>query len=123
MGAQLCFVCNRFYLTHVDSALCPHDPLQILSLRTAAPDLTPNAPVPDEVNRPAHYTFGKFEVVDVLEDWFSHDPLLWQVGKYIARSAHKGHQLTDLRKAGWYLARRIAQLEPKGGRNEGSNEV
>jgi len=34
----------------------------------------------DPVNHPAHYTFGKFEVIDVLEDFFSTDPLLWQVG-------------------------------------------
>ncbi|GMO55560.1 MAG: hypothetical protein Ta2A_00510 [Treponemataceae bacterium] len=65
------------------------------------------------VNHPAHYTFGKFEVIDVLEDWFPTDPLLWQVGKYIARAGHKGATLQDLEKASWYLARRIAK--EKGG--------
>jgi hypothetical protein len=39
----------------------------------------------DPVNHPAHYTFGKLEVIDILEDWFPADPLLWQVGnRYFA---------------------------------------
>jgi len=61
----------------------------------------------DPVNHPAHYTFGKFEVIDVLEDFFPTDPLLWQVGKYIARAGRKGSALQDLKKAAWYLQRRI----------------
>lgn len=61
----------------------------------------------DTVNHPKHYTFGKYEVFDVLMDWFSADPLLWQVGKYIARAGHKGAALEDLQKAAWYLERRI----------------
>lgn len=65
----------------------------------------------DTVNHPAHYTFGKFEVIDVLEEWFPTNPLLWQVGKYIARADHKGNRLTDLKKAQWYLQREIDRLE------------
>jgi hypothetical protein len=59
------------------------------------------------VEHPKHYTFGKYEVFDVLMDWFPADPLLWQVGKYIARARHKGAALEDLRKAAWYLNKRI----------------
>jgi len=47
----------------------------------------------DPINSPAHYTFGKIEVIDVLEEWFPADPLLWQVGKYIARAGRKGRRL------------------------------
>ena len=65
----------------------------------------------DPVNFPSHYTFGQYEVIDVLEDWFPADPLLWQVGKYIARAGHKGNMLEDLKKAAWYLNRRIEQAE------------
>lgn len=65
----------------------------------------------DSVYHPAHYTFGQYEVLDVLMDWFPEDPLLWQVGKYIARAAHKGHELEDLKKAQFYLSKRIALLE------------
>lgn len=59
------------------------------------------------VSHPSHYTFGKYEVIDVLEDWFPTDPLLWQVGKYIARATHKGTEQQDLEKAMQYLQRRI----------------
>lgn len=62
------------------------------------------------VHHPAHYTFGRYEVIDVLEDWFPTDPLLWQVGKYIARSPHK-HGVQDLEKAMVYLQRRINQYK------------
>ena len=66
----------------------------------------------DPVNHPGHYTFGKYEVINVLEDWFPTDPLLWQVGKYIARAGRKGNLVEDLKKAAWYLNRRIE----KGGK-------
>jgi hypothetical protein len=65
----------------------------------------------DFVNHPAHYTFGKYEVIEVLQDWFSATPLLWQVGKYIARAQHKGNMLQDLKKAQFYLNRQIEELE------------
>lgn len=64
----------------------------------------------DNVNSPAHYTFGKIEVIDVIEDW----QLEFHLGnavKYIARAKHKGRELEDLKKAQWYLNRKIALLE------------
>lgn len=67
----------------------------------------------DPVIHPAHYTFSKYEVIDVLEEWFENDPLLWQVGKYIARATHKGRELEDLKKAFFYLGRKIQKLEKK----------
>lgn len=63
------------------------------------------------VDHPKHYTFGRFEVIDVLMDWFHDLPLLWQVGKYIARAKHKGNMLEDLKKAEWYLKKQIEELE------------
>lgn len=65
----------------------------------------------DPVCSPAHYTFSQYEVVDVLQAWFPNNPLLWQVGKYIARAEHKGNALQDLQKARWYLQREIDRLE------------
>ena len=65
----------------------------------------------DPVNHPAHYTFGRFEVIDVLQDWFPSSPLLWQVVKYVARAQHKNNMLQDLKKAQFYLDRAIEQLE------------
>lgn len=69
--------------------------------------------ISDPVSNPSHYTFGKFEVIDVLEDWFAEQPLLWQVAKYIARAKHKGNYLQDLKKAQFYLSRAIAKEEAR----------
>jgi hypothetical protein len=66
----------------------------------------------DMVNSPKHYTFGSIEVITVIDDWelrFYEG----QVIKYIARAKHKGMELEDLKKAQWYLNRRIEQLEEK----------
>jgi uncharacterized protein DUF3310 len=64
----------------------------------------------DMVNNPPHYTFGKFEVIDVVEDW-QLDFNLGNAIKYIARHRHKGKPLEDLKKAKWYLERAIKNLE------------
>ena len=64
------------------------------------------------VNHPKHYNQGKFEVIDVIEDW----KLGFNLGnavKYIARSEFKGDQLQDLEKARWYLNREIRRLSRK----------
>lgn len=64
----------------------------------------------DMVNHPPHYTFGKIEVIDVIDDW----QLDFNAGnalKYIARHRHKGRPLEDLKKARWYLDRAISNLE------------
>lgn len=79
------------------------------------PSRSENNSMHDPVNHPAHYTFGRFEVIDVLLDWFPANPLLWQVGKYIARAGRKGDPIEDLEKARFYLDREIARL--KSGRS------
>lgn len=61
----------------------------------------------EEINHPAHYNFGRLEVIDVIEDW----QLGYRLGnavKYIARAEHKGTPLKDLEKARWYLDREIS---------------
>jgi len=66
--------------------------------------------VEDKVNHPKHYTFGTIEVIDVIEDW----QLGFHEGnciKYIARAKHKGNELEDLKKAEWYLKRKIEDIE------------
>lgn len=63
----------------------------------------------DNVDHPKHYTFGKIEVIDTIEDWQLgfHEG---NVVKYVARAKHKGNELEDLKKAAWYLNRRIEEL-------------
>lgn len=65
----------------------------------------------DSVNHPQHYNKTKFEVWDVLDEWFPNNPLLWQVGKYIARADHKIAPIDDLKKAKAYLEREITRRE------------
>lgn len=60
----------------------------------------------DLVHSPKHYTTGKYEVIDVIEDWDLNFRLANAV-KYIARHKHKGKPLEDLKKAQWYLQREI----------------
>lgn len=66
--------------------------------------------VTDNINSPKHYTKGKFEVIDVIEDWGLNFRLANTV-KYIARHKHKGKPLEDLKKALWYLQREIDKYE------------
>jgi hypothetical protein len=68
----------------------------------------------DVVDRPKHYTTTKFEVIDVLEEFFPQDPLLWQCGKYLMRCKHKGNPIQDLKKMIWYANRQIKSYEDKG---------
>ena len=70
----------------------------------------------DMVNKPAHYTAGRIEVIDFIEDCVANAPdaivggLQWQVIKYISRLWLKENSLQDAEKARWYLERLIAKL-------------
>ena len=62
------------------------------------------------INHPQHYNMGKFEAIDVIEDW----QLNFNLGntvKYISRAGHKDNIIQDLKKALWYLDREIKRLE------------
>ena len=62
---------------------------------------------------PAHYNVGdKHEVWKCLNAWgLESDALLWNAVKYISRAGKKGTALEDLKKAQWYLNKRIELLE------------
>lgn len=62
------------------------------------------------INHPSHYNKGKFEAIDVIEDW----QLNFNLGntvKYISRAGHKDDIIQDLKKSLWYLQREIDRLE------------
>lgn len=70
----------------------------------------------DMVDHPAHYggADNPYEAIKVIDAW----KLGFALGntvKYIARAAHKGSELEDLKKARWYLDHRIKQLETLNG--------
>jgi len=68
------------------------------------------------VNHPEHYggEDNPYEVVKVCEAWgLDKDAYLFNVIKYIARSGKKdiAPPVEDLKKAVWYLNRRIERLK------------
>jgi Protein of unknwon function (DUF3310) len=66
----------------------------------------------DPVNHPEHYgdKADLYEAIKVVEAW-ALDFHLGNVVKYISRAGKKGDALEDLKKARWYLDRKIANLE------------
>jgi len=68
----------------------------------------------DAVNHPSHYggENNPYEAIKVIEAW-SLDFCLGNTIKYISRAGKKGDALEDLKKAAWYLNRKIQQLEGK----------
>lgn len=68
----------------------------------------------DQVNNPKHYTDGKIEVIDFIED----KKLGFHLGnvvKYVARAGKKDPDkvLEDLMKSQWYLSRYIELLKDR----------
>lgn len=69
------------------------------------------------VNHPQHYQFGDdntYEVVNVCEAWgLDEDAYLFNVVKYVARAGKKdvNKEIEDLKKARFYLDRKIQNLE------------
>lgn len=60
----------------------------------------------EQVNHPQHYNQGKYEVIDVIEDW-KLNFCLGNAVKYIARCRYKRNKKEDLEKAIWYLQREL----------------
>lgn len=70
--------------------------------------------IDDPVNHPSHYTDGKYETIDFIEDY----GMVTHVGtsiKYISRAGKKDEDkyIQDLSKADWYLQRYLKYLETK----------
>ena len=70
----------------------------------------------DEVNSPSHYTRGKQEAIDIIEEAIGDAPdpksgmLQAQVLKYLLRLWLKDNPEQDARKAQWYLNRLVDSL-------------
>lgn len=87
---------------------CP----QHKSLRYVHPETTPMSLPPDLINHPLHYTShpSGVECIQITEHM---DFLLGNVVKYVWRNGLKDQvpSLVDLKKAQWYLNRKIENLE------------
>ena len=67
----------------------------------------------DEINNPPHYTQGRIEVIEFIED----QKFGYHAGnaiKYISRYRHKGTPEKDIRKAIWYLNRLLLEVLCEG---------
>lgn len=85
----------------------------------------------EEINHPQHYTSSAArcercgEPVECIEIAEHHDFCIGNVIKYCWRAGRKVQgtplesELKDLRKARWYLDRKIARLERLAGKGEG----
>lgn len=73
-------------------------------------------PSDDRVNSPSHYTSGRVEAIDTIEDAIKDAPdptvgmLQAQVLKYLLRLWLKDNPSEDAKKARWYLDRLITKL-------------
>ena len=56
----------------------------------------------NNVEHPSHYNQGKYEVIDVINDWKLNFNL-GNVIKYVARAEYKNNAVEDLEKAMFYL--------------------
>lgn len=70
----------------------------------------------DLINHPPHYALSGIETIDAIEAW----GLGFHLGnavKYISRAGKKdgSNFLDDLKKARWYLDRKINELESLDG--------
>lgn len=70
----------------------------------------------EQVEHPTHYggANNDYEVVKVCEAWgLDKDAYLFNVVKYVARAGKKNpeKEIEDLKKAVWYLNRKINNLE------------
>ena len=82
-----------------------------LGINPANARTTEGGRMKENVNHPSHYNFGKYEVIDVIDDWklgFS----LGNAVKYIARAGKKDpeKEIEDLKKAVFYLNHEIERL-------------
>ena len=65
----------------------------------------------EKINHPKHYGGDNtYEAIKVIEH-YSLDFHLGNVLKYILRADKKGKELEDLKKAQWYLNRKIEHYE------------
>tara|TARA_R100001224_G_scaffold113906_1_gene102134 strand:- start:13505 stop:13867 length:363 start_codon:yes stop_codon:yes gene_type:complete len=71
----------------------------------------------DMVNSPSHYTSGRVEAIEVIEDATKDAPTVMagvyqaNVLKYLLRLWHKSNSKEDAQKAEWYLKKLIDSLE------------
>lgn len=102
---------------HRPDCICKQGYASVAGIKTIDNEFMPAKEplnIPDGINHPLHYGGydNPYEAIKVIEAWHL-DFCLGNVLKYICRAGEKSAdtELTDLKKARWYLQRRIEQLE------------
>lgn len=84
------------------------------------PNLDLSTPI-DEINKPAHYNYGKYETIDIIVDTLGQYEAInychGNVLKYVIRMWHKGTPEKDLQKAIWYSNKMLELLKETKGVN------
>lgn len=80
-----------------------------MAKKTTEPAPTVEQPIVDDLVNPQHYRGDR--VMQIIEE-FELDFCTGNVVKYVLRAGHKpgAAEADDLRKAQWYIERRLAQL-------------
>ena len=97
--------------TEKEMAAIERGMLRALGLTPNPVEVEEQSEAHDTVNHPSHYTDGKIEVIDYIED----KKLGYHLGnavKYISRAGKKDptKYVEDLQKADWYIKREIDRL-------------
>lgn len=70
-----------------------------------------DAPMPDMVNHPPHYTQGSVECIDAIRAALGDEGLVafcrGNALKYLWRTGQKGDAVQDLEKAIWYITKAV----------------
>lgn len=98
---------NRLHGVKLDE-LTPNDMRKLVGGKEESNDI---------VNKPSHYTYGKIEIIEIVEQVTATYPvkIAFSIGnalKYISRAPFK-NGVEDLKKAVWYLDRAIKKWEEK----------
>ena len=98
MSERNCDTCNKYY-SNFDCNKC--EDFDEWESKEEQEDL---------IHNPKHYTYSKYEPINVIKEW-NLNFNLGNVVKYIARCDYKGNKLLDLNKALKYLQHEIKSLE------------
>lgn len=110
-GYQVCEYCNNDTDTYKKCRWLNSDGSYEHCKQCASTRCPKKNIISDPVNNPAHYTDGKIEVIEYIED----KKLGFCLGnaiKYISRAGKKdpNKEIEDLKKAKWYIERRIKEI-------------
>ena len=104
---MVCGYCNM----EIDGAIFAHDDRKVCESCFADYTSFDGKAKNDEVNHPSHYTQLPIECKDVIKNF---DSCRGQAIKYIWRCEYKGHPITDLQKAIFWLNEKIKMYEDEG---------